>query len=279
VTALLPAVLAGAAVALLLGLPRPGAARLAELVTSPVGARAPVPRLLTVAAPLPVRVAVLLGAALAAAFLLGPVPAALLLAAGLGFARAHRRFRESRQVARERAAAIEACEALAGELRAGRPAEDALSAAAELALGPSRDTLRAAAVAARLGAAVPAVLAGGAAASAVPELLRALAACWSVCTASGTGLADAVERLQEGLRAAAEQRRLLDAELAGPRASAVLLALLPLGGLLLAAALGADPLHVLLHTPLGLVCLVVGVALDAAGVLWVTRLVDRAARG
>jgi hypothetical protein len=43
---------------------------------------------------------------------------------------------------------------------------------------------------------------------------------------------------------------------------------LPAVGLLLAAALGADPLQVLLHTPLGLVCLVAGVGLDALGGLW-----------
>ncbi len=52
--------------------------------------------------------------------------------------------------------------------------------------------------------------------------------------------------------------------------------MLPVVGLLLAAALGADPLSVLLHTSLGLVCLVTGVGLDALGVLWTSRLVRRA---
>jgi hypothetical protein len=52
---------------------------------------------------------------------------------------------------------------------------------------------------------------------------------------------------------------------------------LPVVGLLLAGALGADPLFVLLHTPLGLVCLGTGIGLDALGVLWTNRLVRRAA--
>jgi hypothetical protein len=90
-------------------------------------------------------------------------------------------------------------------------------------------------------------------------------------------LAAAVDRLEEGLRADQVLRQALAAELAGPRATAGLLAVLPAVGLLLAAALGADPLQVLLHTPLGLVCLVAGVGLDALGVVWTTRLVARAA--
>jgi tight adherence protein B len=51
---------------------------------------------------------------------------------------------------------------------------------------------------------------------------------------------------------------------------------LPVAGLLMAAGLGADPLRVLLSTPLGLVCLVLGLGLDGLGVLWTGRLVRRA---
>ena len=112
--------------------------------------------------------------------------------------------------------------------------------------------------------------------SAVPEVLRALAACWTVCAGSGAGLATAVERLEEGLRAEQAQRRAVDAELAGPRATAGLLAVLPAGGLLLAGGLGADPLSVLLATPVGLLCLLVGLGLDAVGVWWTGRLVASA---
>jgi len=107
----------------------------------------------------------------------------------------------------------------------------------------------------------------------VPEVLRALAACWTVCAGSGSGLAVAVERLEEGLRAEQAQRRAVDGELAGPRATAGLLAVLPAGGVLLAVGLGADPLSVLFTTPLGLTCLAVGLGLDALGLWWTGRLV------
>lgn len=44
-------------------------------------------------------------------------------------------------------------------------------------------------------------------------------------------------------------------------------------GLLLGTALGADPLHVVLHTGPGLVCLLVGAALEGAGLWWALRIV------
>ncbi len=178
----------------------------------------------------------------------------------------------------ERARAVEACAALAGELRAGRAPGDALAAASSLATGPSAAALQSAAGAVRLGG-DPAPALRATSGSAVPEVLRALAACWTVCAGSGAGLAAAVERLEHGLRAEQAQRRAVDAELAGPRATAGLLAVLPAGGLLLAAGLGADPLRVLLTTPVGLLCLTVGLALDALGLWWTGRLVARAGGG
>ena len=82
----------------------------------------------------------------------------------------------------------------------------------------------------------------------------------------------------DGGRARETQRRQVAAALAGPRASAALLALLPLAGVALAAGLGARPLHVLLHTPLGVGCLLLGAALDLLGLWWTTRIVARAAQ-
>ena len=66
------------------------------------------------------------------------------------------------------------------------------------------------------------------------------------------------------------------AQLAGPRATAVLLALLPAFGLAMGNALGADPLAVLVGTPLGQGCLVLGLLLEAAGLLWTARITRRA---
>ena len=282
--------LASSAVACLLGLPRPGGLRLESVLLPPVGAlqmssaeRSGRQRsrsgsrssgrlrpLLGVATP-----AVL---ALAAVLTVAPgsvVPALILLAAGAGAGRLRATRAEAAARRLERSRAVEACAALAAELRSGRAPADALAAAAALASGPSRTALAAAAGAARLGGDAATALRplDG---TAVPEVLRSLAACWTVCAGSGSGLAAAVERLEEGLRADQAQRRAVEAELASPRATAGLLAVLPVTGLLLAAGLGADPVHILLATPLGLACLVGGLLLDAAGLWWTGRLLARA---
>jgi tight adherence protein B len=176
---------------------------------------------------------------------------------------------------RERARAVEACAVLAAELRAGRPPAVALGAVREVAVGRTREVLSSAAAAAELGGDVPEVLARGAPASAAPALLRGLAACWALCASTGAGLAAAVERLEAAERDALDRRREVRTELAGPRATARMLAALPLLGLLLAGGLGASPAW-LVSRPLGLTCLVVGVGLDALGLLWTRRLVGRA---
>lgn len=171
---------------------------------------------------------------------------------------------------RERARLLDALSLLGADLRAGRLPADALAAAAAVACGRSAVALEAAAATARLGGDV--ALALDAPGCALPQVLRGLAACWQVSHDVGTGLASAVERLEEGVRAAEAQRRAVSAELAGPRATAQLLAVLPVAGIGLAAALGAHPARFLLHTPLGIGCLLAALLLDAGGVQWTRRL-------
>jgi tight adherence protein B len=65
--------------------------------------------------------------------------------------------------------------------------------------------------------------------------------------------------------------------LAGPKATAQILTILPIAGLGVGALMGSDPLRILLDTPLGLLCLAAGAALALAGRIWSTRLVLRAA--
>ncbi len=207
----------------------------------------------------------------------GPVPLLLAGGAAVVLRRVLRARAAARDEAAERTGARQACAALSAELRAGRDPAGALEVAATAATGPFARSLLAAAAAARLGGDVAAALESGPP-SAVPQVRRGLAACWTASATTGAGLAAAVDRLEEGLRGAAEARRSVEAEVAGPRATAGLLALLPVAGVLLAAGLGADPLHVLLETPVGLACLVLGLALDGLGVWWTGRLVDRALR-
>ncbi|MCB5181062.1 type II secretion system F family protein, partial [Streptomyces antimicrobicus] len=105
------------------------------------------------------------------------------------------------------------------------------------------------------------------------EGLAGMAACWRVSVDGGGALASGLERLEGALRAERDREESLRAQLAGARSTAVVLAVLPVVGLLMGTALGADPLRVLLHTPLGLGCLVVGGLLEVLGLLWCLRIV------
>ncbi|MGH3309900.1 MAG: type II secretion system F family protein, partial [Streptomyces sp.] len=184
--------------------------------------------------------------------------------------REHRRARERRE-----SAVVELCGAVSGELRAGRQPDRALLSAGGLAAGELGEAGAAVLAAARFGGDVPGAL-REAARSAGAEGLRGVAACWQVAVEGGAGLAEGLDRVAGALRAERDQREELRAQLAGPRSTAVVLALLPGFGLLLGGAMGAGPLRVLLHSPAGLVCLVVGGLLEWAGLAWVARLVRTA---
>ncbi|WP_435887772.1 type II secretion system F family protein [Streptomyces huasconensis] len=131
--------------------------------------------------------------------------------------------------------------------------------------------------AARFGGDVPGALVEAAREPGAEGLLG-LAACWRVAVDRGAGLAAGLERLEGALRVERDQRADLRAQLAGARSTAVMLAGLPVLGLLMGSALGADPLRVLLHTGAGLGCLVTGGVLEGAGVWWALRIV-RGAEG
>ncbi|WP_189936392.1 type II secretion system F family protein [Streptomyces sulfonofaciens] len=203
----------------------------------------------------------------------------LLLGVGaLPVARRARRAREARRDRDRRATAVIAlCGALAGEVRAGRhPGEALLTSTRDTDGLPAART--AVLAAARFGGDVPRALAG-AAREPGAEGLIGLAACWRVAVDSGAGLAAGLDRLEAALRAEESRRAELRAQLAGPRSTAVLLAVLPVLGLLLGSALGADPLRVLLHTGAGLGCLAVGGLLEGSGLWWALRIVRNGAGG
>ncbi len=104
--------------------------------------------------------------------------------------------------------------------------------------------------------------------------LRSLAACWHAADRHGVRLTEAVAGIEEGLRAESSRARAVTVELAGIRATILLLAALPAFGIALGLALGADPLDMLLHHTPGQLCLVLGVGLDLCGLLWTDRLVS-----
>ncbi|WP_367321674.1 type II secretion system F family protein [Streptomyces sp. HUAS ZL42] len=193
-------------------------------------------------------------------------------AAGVPVLRRALRARETRLARESRGDAVIAlCGALAGEVRAGRQPGEALLRAAQDS-GGLGDAQAAVLAAARFGGDVPAALAVAARQPGADGLLG-LAACWRVAVDQGAGLAAGLDRLEGALRTERDQRADLRAQLAGARSTAVMLAALPALGLLLGTALGADPLHVLLHTGPGLGCLLIGGLLEAAGLWWALRIV------
>ncbi|MFB7189647.1 type II secretion system F family protein [Streptomyces sp. NPDC056230] len=174
---------------------------------------------------------------------------------------------------RERRAAgvVSLCGAVVGELRAGHEPGQALLVAVR-GTGVIGTAEAGVSAAARFGGDVPAAL-GQAAREPGLDGLAGVAACWRVAVDGGAGLAAGLDRLEGALRSERRRREELRAQLAGAWSTVAVLALLPVLGLGLGAALGADPLAVLLHTPAGLVCLVVGGALEAAGLCWASRIV------
>ena len=176
-------------------------------------------------------------------------------------------------------AVLELCGTVAGELRAGRPPESALLTGIELA-ETGGDFLRRTNVpaAAHYGGDLAAAFREAAQVRGA-EGLSALAACWQVAVEGGAGLAGAVERVGGALQAERDQRAELRAQLAGPWTTVAVLAMLPVFGLVLGGAMGAAPWDFLLHTPAGLVCLVVGVSLEGLGLWWTALLIRSAERG
>lgn len=164
-------------------------------------------------------------------------------------------------------------ERVATLLAAGVPAQVAWQHAA---LDPSTSPVgEAAAQAIRAGRSAAESIAATASAD---SAWRVVAAAWMVAEQGGAPAAASLSRLSDSLRDDAQARREVTAALAGPVASARLVAWLPLVAVLLGSLLGFDTVRVLMTTPIGVVCAVAGAALLLFGARWCARLA-RAARG
>ena len=170
-------------------------------------------------------------------------------------------------VERRRAEVIELCVTLCSELRAGREVRQALR---DAAAGAGPDLAAGLAGPLSTGDDIVTVL-RSAARTPGREALGALAACWQVAE-GGAGMTAAVGELADGLRAERTQRRELEAELAGVRSSARLLAVLPSLGLVIGSGMGLAPVPMLLHTGVGQTCLLLGVAFVLGGVMWMDHI-------
>ncbi|MBB5111147.1 tight adherence protein B [Micromonospora echinospora] len=135
------------------------------------------------------------------------------------------------------------------------------------ALAHRRDLDRVAAVAADLRAGLPADLDDG-----PGRVARLARAAGKLADRTGAPLADLLERIEADARAADRGLAAAAAQAAGARATAWLLAALPLGGIGLGYGIGVDPVAVLLHTPVGGGSALAAVALQVGGLLWAERL-------
>ena len=177
-----------------------------------------------------------------------------------------------RRADRRGRAVLAALRLLVAELEAGARPSDALSAAASA----SPD------LAAAVGAAADSSSAGGDAAEVLigvgGDELRPLGHAWRVASEAGAPLADVLGRMATDRAAEQAQAHAVATALAGPRSTAALLAMLPIVGIGLGAAMGAQPLTVLFESSTGRLVCCAGCVLDAVGVLWTLALIQRAQR-
>ncbi|MFO7689751.1 MAG: type II secretion system F family protein [Cryobacterium sp.] len=110
----------------------------------------------------------------------------------------------------------------------------------------------------------------------IGEAWLGLAAAWQVATDSGAPLAGCLRQLARSFRDLAQLHRDFSVALAGPAATARMVMLLPLVGILLGATMGFNALQTLLFTLPGLVCLGLGSGLLVVAGRWNRKLLARA---
>lgn len=229
----------------------------------------------------PPRAAIHVAAAVGATALLAAVPmsvAAVLAMVAVGAGGWRRRRRSERRRDGEGRALAAALEMLIGELQIGAHAVRAVTIAAFESPGRVGDSLRAVAARARFGADVVAGLRSVAAGSAVPTYWVRLAVFWELAVHHGLPIAALMRAAHRDI---VERQRFVArtrSALAGARATAVILSLLPLLGVVFGQLLGADPLGFLFGGGVGGLLLIVGSGLNGIGLLWADRIIERAIR-
>ncbi|MEV0250100.1 type II secretion system F family protein [Nocardia sp. NPDC050712] len=208
----------------------------------------------------------LAGGALAAVLLagIGPLSAAAMVS-GTVVLRT-RRARQERDRTAESAHLLDALDAVIGELRVGAHPSSAAEAAARESQGLAAQAFTTSAARSRLGG-------SGAAGLLYPDCaitseLARVATAWQVAEQHGLALAELLAAARADLLCRNRFRSRTAAALAGPRATATVLAYLPLLGLALGHLMDADPLQTLFTTPAGALLLPLGTALACTGLLW-----------
>jgi tight adherence protein B len=189
----------------------------------------------------------------------------------------YRRRRRSRRAADEGRTLQTALDVLAGELRVGAHPVRAFCVAADETQGSVAGSLRAVAARARLGADVTAGLRTEARSSALPAHWERLAVCWQLASDQGLAIATLMRTAQLDITERQRFSARVASGMAGARATAAILAGLPVLGVLLGQLIGARPLTFLLSGHVGGWLLVIGSTLACAGLLWADRITDRLA--
>ncbi|RDI47078.1 type II secretion system F family protein [Nocardia mexicana] len=223
--------------------------------------------------PLRIVIRVGVGLAVAGAAVLGIGPL-LAVAAVVGTAVVRMRcVRRDRGRAAECVALEEGLDTVVGELRVGaHPSAAAATAAGEIS-GAAARAFAVCSARSRLGGSAAAGLRDPDAVIAT-ELAR-IADAWEVAEQHGLALADLLAAARADLVSRRRFRDRTVAALSGARATAAVLAGLPLLGIALGHLLGAAPLRVLLAPGLGTVLLPLGTALISAGLLWTDTITRR----
>ena len=179
----------------------------------------------------------------------------------------HRRRRSAR---RARADVAHACTVLASYLRVGQVPSAALAIAAA-----DCEVLRDGHHAHSLGGDVVHIWRQQARRPGHGGLLE-LARAWQVSVETGAPMSSTLDQVAASLSADQELIRVVNSELATARATSKVMAGLPLCGIGIGYLLGGDPARWLLAGPAGWACLLSGVVLACAGVLWIEALARRA---
>jgi tight adherence protein B len=213
-------------------------------------------------------------ATLMIAFLIPPSTdlalAAVTATVALRYRRRHRRVGS----AAENQTLQAAMDVLVGELRVGAHPVRAFSVAAAETDGTVAAAFRAVAARARLGADVAAGLRSAGGLSALPAQWDRLAVCWQLAAQHGLGISVLMRAAQRDIVARQRFSTRVTAKLAGARATATILAALPVLGVLLGQLIGAQPLRFLLGGHAGGWLLVIGTTLACGGLLWSDRITD-----
>ena len=220
------------------------------------------------------RVPALVAAVLAVAAL---PPAVLVASAVLGATLVARRRRRRRDEQRSRAGQTlaGALKTLVGELRVGAHPVRAFAIAAGESDGTVGAALRAVAARAGLGADVGAGLRAVSGSTLVPVQWDRLAVCWQLAADHGLAMAALIRAAQRDIVERQRFTARVAAGLAGARATAGILAGLPVLGILLGELIGAHPIRFLLGGAAGGWLLVTGTVLVCAGLAWADRITDR----